>query len=322
MHKSRKIETFVREKTAEGSFNSKGEFGLSRELQLEKVSGLWESSLLAILRLVQLGIALDSDRSEVKINAKSVEVSFIVDEFHPKLITSAPRFNEVLNYLVQSGNHPILFKQPGSQAMFSDKVAEKIEPLKPGGYKIVISLAKPDGFWKQMTYGIKFRGSLTMLLYRRLGFSHVRFGGGQITNQGIKSIEPKRFSKTLTLLGNSEARDDSINVASYNILRRTNDSLRIRKKANPAFFGRQNWKENFIAGYPLAHFYLGTKESSEPQLCFVKNGVLVGKTHFKAPGVVSAAMLDTDISGLKLVSNSKVERLVEYLNHCVEKAED
>lgn len=189
------------------------------------------------------------------------------------------------------------------------------------------------GFWDGFRALIRGRGLSTVTLQRHLRYARIPIhldslalnaptenGKGRLAfelfltgTDGTESAEVSHLSQNRRNALHAYVKEQKLQEGSS-----WDTFCKIQRPADKRRFGltRESWltvKNPSV----LAHLWLPIGTKGPSAITLVQHGVVVGTRPFPVPGVVSAHGLDTDLTGLEIVMNSKLEELEKYLHESV-----
>lgn len=303
-------------------------FTISREEACRKIAqyGL-DTPERALLRLVQLGVASGARRVEIQIDRACVRIHFWkVDRGALFEHEIAEPVRIALLGCLHTGFAGGVFRNPAVEWTLQPEVFSTTTPSigseptgnrnLPGQVSIELRRVVPvTGFWKGLFSNLRDRTNEYATLVSHLYHSPVEILVDKLRPSLAIAEEP--VDSRLFLLGPRQLFTEGVSA-----LRRVESNFRTHQ------ISRAGTAEYFYPTHPawnqtqvstdciLAQLDFGSEGSTEGELQFVKHGVTVGSVGWpfegKVDGVVSAAGVDLDVSGLNLVRNEKLQRLMMY----------
>lgn len=327
------VDKFLDEARGEGELESEGSFSINLDNARRKVVqyGL-DSPDKGLLKFIQLAIACRAREVEIHIKEESLSITVHgATGKHMGLATPSEPLQVAIWSCLHSGFKSASISEPGRTWRFEDEIIHKEDPItcKPETTHIEFQRAAPGGFWDRMRSLMKGRTQDTAVLGRRLKYAAIPItldrrslnqhhysartkthidifltGGQKTLPHEINTDNPKDWKAKHILFNNRNMMKAEHGFQSFGACYR---------QGLPSRFGFSSsaWG-SMRKGSHLAHLW-APPNLKKPKLVFVRYGVIVGSVDFHVPGIVSAAGVDVDLSGLELVHNSKLEKFVAYM---------
>ncbi len=332
------LEEFLANQTAEGSLDSSGSFTISAEQARRKMaeSGL-DSSLKGLLKLVQLGV--ESSCRSIKITLGKDDIAFTFQDPCRGLLEDCTLGEELQGALlacVYSGfAHATYQTETIAWRLHRDRV-EPFPAKSPSGVvRVVLRRWSPSGFWEALRHNLAGRTEDYTKFLSYLGYCPIPLeldGARPVTedrSMGVRALD-------LRLRGPGDLRYAGVRLPfgeSTCVVRLQDDRTiappeypawevfaAVDKLAEKRLFGGAlpAWTDSQSPGQAdLGLLYSPLDVLPGGIIDVVEKGVLVGRLPWPhqghLSGVISCLGLDTDLSGLALVHNSKTTDLLAYL---------
>ena len=339
------LEEFLNQQYQDGHKDSQGNFTISDSAARRKMveSGL-DTAEKGLLRLVQLGVDSLCQDIKVTILADGVRFHFA---YPSRGLLDDPKVGEDLQNAilacVYSGFDYAVFTNFNKSWRFTKKEISRIDRgLEPVGVIIIELLqdSKPKGFWDQMRWLLTTRTQNYLTFLSHLGYCPISLD--------LDGTKPSTESRTeagraleIQLMAPSYLAAQSIKTPfqdSRCVLHFSDDYAKARMENAPTWdtYARFEQFDHILCGPEhkdvedlqkpvcLGHLYASLSPYRGGFIDVVSLGVLVGRLAWRGAGsvsgVISLGILDTDLSGLALVHNNKVEVVLDSLQHEVKVA--
>lgn len=337
----KRLERFIDGHRKEGELLEQGGFTLCPEEALRKIASFGlESPEKALLRLVQLAVADGCSRMHIGIGRGKVTLRF---ENAPQLAARVTELPQEVD--LQANNLGLVLLAALHSGFAEGKIVsgsaawrfqhDRFEPLSSeraeqhNQVTLELQHGASVGFWKRLKDLLRARCLDYLLLREKLLHCPIaiRLDGRLLSEDPRPS---KKLLFELVLFAPAEIRQDAVPSLSKRTYRLSlpNGGAQYlgpwktyavcRRPADPKRFGGsyEGSRSNRRGQVVLAHLWVPLGKL-RPNVALVANGVQVGKLPLDFPlpvgGVVSAAGLDKDLSGLEVADNEKLRRLSRYL---------
>lgn len=330
------LEDFLAQQSDEGRLDSEGCFTLEAAAARRKMarSGL-DTSEKGLLRLVQLGVDSLCDEIRIHLSSDGVKLYFA----NPRRgLLDDPAMGEDLQCSIlacmYSGFDYATFTLSNAAWRFDRNTIAPVSRVPPPDGCIAVELGRlalsEMGFWERLRTSLRARTNEYVTFLSHLGYCPIPLvldGARPYTEERL--VEPRALE--MVFHGPPDLRCFGVK-APYGDSR--SSYLFPLGQSQPEAQNVENWDtfaKLYRAGrmlYPggldepdasctLGMVYVGTDWPSGGFLDIVERGVLIGRVPWTGPGwlsgVLSGMTLDTDLSGLNLVQNGKVETLEQSL---------
>lgn len=341
MNGSHKVDRLLRSKREQGRYDSSGTFSIDAEAAREKIVrfGL-EGPESGLLKLLQLAIGARSERLSLRLSRESIDIyverpkgeSFLLNPMSETLSVA-------LLACLYAGYESGLAMDSGVTLQLQREAFEPLPTrnISKGTVRLQLTMRPTSGLNRVLSL-LRGRALNHATLAQRLRACPIPV---ELDGRSIRELTPPKqraYALDLNFLGPANLRQHGIWVGrdpgfDYRHLHVGSRHHRYNARAtqwtcfsqvtvpaNPSRFSvdGQPWsKRDANPEHYLANLLVPLGKAAPAQLHFVRHGVIVESLDWEpgwpVSGYVSAAGLDTDASGLKLVHNQKLEDLVNSL---------
>ena len=338
---TQKIDDLLSIQRAEGVFQSAGEFLVDLESARKKVSqfGL-EKPGLGLLKLAQFSIQNGAQGLRFQMGRDTLTCELDWGEIDQDFLELPEALQIVVWSCLQDAFKSCKVESGAQSWTFCGKQVEhsEVPRLKKNHLRLSFERNVPSGFWWRLKMLLAGRVGVASLLSERLHYAPIPV---TLDRWRLNCPNWKRSQSALILFvtGSEQSLAQEITAfgrnefgAKYlfheeNLLRTEenhwSNHCSFFEPGAPNLFGVDDTPWTTIRkDSHLARLWLPSRVEREPRITLVKDGVVVGEIAFATNGVVSAGGLDMDLSGLRVVQNQKLDKLVGYLHRKLERAVD
>lgn len=339
---SQELHNLLASQAMDGVLDSEGSFTIDLERSRRKSHKFGaENQDKAILKLISVVLARNPLRLDLVLKKESLTIQASgADPLLQDARTLGGDFGSALWSCHYSGFPEIYCRLRGQCLRLSDDGVHDLADRWGGAHQsVVVELVFQKiggGFWESFRSLLKTRGISTITLQRSLRFARTPIYLDQRTLNSPTENGEGKLALELYLTGADGTENAEISYLSQNARRArftvnkdhkfgeenswtTFCKVQIPAEKQPFGVTRPSWLtvKNLSV---LAHLWVPVSTKGQSMIVLIQNGIIVGTRPFPVPGVVSANGLDTDITGLAVVENTKLERLESYLQASVARA--
>lgn len=339
---SQELRNLLAAQALDGVLESEGSFTIDLERARTKSHRFGaENQDKAILKLLMVILERDPLRLDLIVGKNSLKVKATgADPLLNEARTLGGDFGSALWSCHYSGFSEIHCRVRGQCLKLDSEGVGELTDLWVGEHhSVLVELFYQKGgagFWDSFRSLIRGRGLSTVTLQRNLRFARTPIFLDNLALNAPTENGKGKLALELFLTGADGTERAEISHLSQKQRRAKHSFIKERKFGEEASwttfckvqypaekrpFGvtRESWL-TVKSSSVLAHLWVPVSSKGPFMITLVRHGVIAGTRLFPIPGVVSAHGLDTDITGLEIVDNSKLEKLESYLLETLSRA--